>query len=122
MSNAVTRFRFRVLFQTHEGDPRKHTKPQKQNLFQRWWWVSLKKWHGRPARGITRKMRVPLQTDPLPGNALTGLVVPPPDGGGTDSISRETDLDSEGPLSMSQVITNAPAWTIPGFLEARENR
>src|SRR5262245_23615034 len=24
-------------------------------------------------------------------------------------------------LIMSQVVTNAPAWTIPGFLEAREN-
>src|SRR5437016_13758372 len=26
----------------------------------------FEKWHGRPARGITRKMRVPPQADPLP--------------------------------------------------------
>jgi hypothetical protein len=26
----------------------------------------FEKWHGRPAREITRKMRVPPQTDPLP--------------------------------------------------------
>jgi len=26
----------------------------------------LKKWHGRPARETTRKMRVPPQTAPLP--------------------------------------------------------
>ena len=28
------------------------------------YWCSLKKWHGRPAREDTRKMRVPHQTAP----------------------------------------------------------
>ena len=43
----------------HESEPEGSTKTS-------WCWVSLKKWHGRPAREITRKMRVPPQTDPLP--------------------------------------------------------
>jgi hypothetical protein len=29
-------------------------------------------WHGRPAREITRKMRVPQQTDPLPNFSSAG--------------------------------------------------
>ena len=36
--------------------------------------VSFEKWHGRPARGITRKMRVPPQTDPLPYAGMSSRI------------------------------------------------
>src|SRR2546429_61884 len=42
--------------------------PKTHEITLTWYWCSLKKWHGRPAREDTRKMRVPHQTASVPSD------------------------------------------------------